>query len=311
MNLNQAALKLLTQNLALKKGEKVIVVSDRKHCRVFDAVCKATISMGGELTKIHITNKRMPSEPLPKLKNVFARSDVIIGIVDKSITHCPEVRIARKRHGARAVTFVGVDEKLFLKAMKADQKQIKKINNKLVKKLKRCKIVKIVTPAGTDVVFRMIKSSIGPDDGDSTKRGKLNNIPFGEVAVAPINIANGTVAIDFSRINVKQKDRVKVMIKNGKIIGWNNNIAKKFVDYLRKVDGERALHVVELGFGTNPLHKKLIGKIIHDEKIWGSIHVAFGGFGNARKCKIHEDVILLRPTVYFDGKMVIRNGKIL
>ncbi|MFH8086684.1 MAG: hypothetical protein QW609_02585 [Candidatus Aenigmatarchaeota archaeon] len=55
----------------------------------------------------------------------------------------------------------------------------------------------------------------------------------------------------------------------------------------------------------------MIGKIIHDEKIIGSVHVAFGGFGNRRKCKIHEDVILLKPTVFFDDKMVIKNGKII
>ncbi|MEM5829832.1 MAG: hypothetical protein QW040_03860 [Candidatus Aenigmatarchaeota archaeon] len=41
----------------------------------------------------------------------------------------------------------------------------------------------------------------------------------------------------------------------------------------------------------------------------GSAHIAFGGFGNIRKCKIHEDVILLKPTVFFDGELVIRRGE--
>ncbi|MGC8812410.1 MAG: hypothetical protein ACP5O8_02375 [Candidatus Aenigmatarchaeota archaeon] len=205
---------------------------------------------------------------------------------------------------------VEVDKKLFLKGMKADQKKIKIIGNKLARKLKKCKKVKILTSAGTNLTVNVVKDAIGIDDGDSTVRGKLSNFPYGEVAMAPINMANGNIVIDFSRVGIKPKDNVGIIIKKGKIVGYNKK-AKRFVEFLRRVDGEKALKIVELGFGINPEHKNLTGKIIHDEKIIGSVHVAFGGFGDKRKCKIHEDVILLKPTVFFDGKMVIKEGKIM
>ncbi|MEM7825843.1 MAG: aminopeptidase [Candidatus Aenigmatarchaeota archaeon] len=310
ITLEKAAEKLLKEILKLKKGERVVVVTDRKNCQIFKAICSAIELKGCNLRKVRIKRKRQHSEPLSYLKKVFSESDVIIGITDKSISHCPEVRVARKKFGARVISMVEVDEKLFLKGIKANQKKIKAIGNKLARKLRKCKKVKILTKKRTNLVVNVIKNAISIDDGDSTKKGKLSNFPYEEVTMAPINIAKGIVAIDFSRIGIEPKDNAQIILKKGKIIDYNEK-AKKFVEFLKRVDGEKALRIVELGFGINPEHRNLVGKIIHDEKIVGSVHVAFGGFGNKRKCKIHEDVILLKPTVFFDDKMVIKNGKII
>lgn len=307
--LEEAAISFLEKNVKLRKGERVVVVTDRKNCPIFKAICFATRLMGGSLKKVRITKKREHSSPLPKLKKTFIKSDVIIAVTDKSISHCPEVRIARKKYGARVISMVEVDEKLFLKGMKANQKKIKILGNKIAGKLRKCKKVKILTESGTHLIVNVVKNAIGIDDGDSTKKGKLSNFPYGEVTMAPINIANGIIAIDFSRVGIKPEDNAQIILKKGKIVGYNEK-AKKFVEFLKRVGGKKALKIVELGFGINPEHRNLIGKIIHDEKIIGSAHVAFGGFGN-RKCKIHEDIILLKPTVFFDEKMVIKNGRIL
>ncbi|MBU1204644.1 MAG: aminopeptidase [Nanoarchaeota archaeon] len=311
ITIQKAAIKLLKQNINLRKHEKVVVVTDRKNCPIFKAVCDAVKLMKGNLTEIHITKNRTHSSPLPKLEKTFIQNDVIIAITDKSISHCPETGIARKKYGVRVISMVEVDKNLFLKAMRVNQKKIKIIGNKLSKKLKKCKKVRIRTPSGTEIKVNVIKDAIDVDDGDSTTRGKLNNLPYGEVAMAPINIVDGVVAIDFSRVNIKPEYHVKLILRKGKIIDYNNRKAKNFVEYLRKIDGEKALKVVELGLGTNPEHKSLVGKIIHDEKIIGSAHIAFGGFGNKRKCKIHEDVVLLKPTIFFDKKLVIKKGEIL
>ncbi len=311
MTLLNAAIKLLKQNIALKKGEKAIIVTDRKNCPVFKVVCQTVDLLEGNLIKIHITGNREHSSPLPRLAKLFNQSDIIIAITDKSISNCPETKLARKNHGTRVISMVEVDESLFLKAMEADQKKIKIISNKIYKKLNKCRKVKIITPSGTNVKINVVKSDITIDDGNSTYKGALNNLPYGEVTMALINIADGNIAIDFSKINIKPKDNVQVVVKKGEIVDYNNKKAKNFVEYLKNVDGRKALKVVELGLGTNPEHKDLIGKIIHDEKICGSVHVAFGGWGFKRKCKIHEDVVMLKPTVFFDDKLVISKGKIL
>jgi leucyl aminopeptidase (aminopeptidase T) len=310
MTLQSAAHKLLTRHLGLRKGEIVVVVTDRKDCPIFRAVCKEVVGLGGELKKVRITTKRTNSQPLPHLRETFNQADIIIGVTDRSISHCPETRIARKRYGTRVITMPGIDRKLFLKAMMANQKRVKEIGDKLAEKLRRSGVVRITTPSGTNVTVRSLTSAVSVDDGDSTRKGRLNNLPYGETCMAPINTANGVIAIDFSKISIRPRDKAKVMLRKGKIVEWNSK-AKRLVDYLRKADGRKALKVVELGFGTNPAHKKIYGKIVHDEKILGSVHIAFGGFGNARKCKVHEDVVLLKPTVFFDNRLVINKGRIV
>jgi leucyl aminopeptidase (aminopeptidase T) len=308
--LDKAALKLLKQNVGLKKGERVVVVSDRQSCRIFDNICDAVPFFRCSLVKVKIPRSRQHSSPLPKFKKVFSDCSVIVAATDKSISHCPETRAARKKHKVRVISMVEVDERMFLKSMKAKQRKISRISDKLAKLLRRSSVVKITSPSGSDFAVKTERKCISVDNGDSTKKGAINNLPYGEVTMIPIEEVNGKIAIDFARDHIKPSDRAYVLVKKGKIVN-NNKSAKGFVSYLKRIDGDKALRVVELGFGTNPDHKKLVFNVIHDEKIFGSVHVAFGGFGDKRKCKLHEDVVIMNPTVCFDKKVVIKDGRIL
>ncbi|MFH1510466.1 MAG: hypothetical protein ABIF10_02145, partial [Candidatus Woesearchaeota archaeon] len=150
LDLKTAAKKLLVNNIGLKKGERVVVVTDRKECPIFSAVCNQVKKLGGKLEQVRISPRRTNSQPLPQLKDTFASAKVIIGITDKSISHCPETRRARKRHGARAITMPGVYTRLFLKAMHADQKKVKEVGEDLAEKLRKTGVVRISTPSGTN-----------------------------------------------------------------------------------------------------------------------------------------------------------------
>jgi aminopeptidase len=306
--LSKASKDFLKKHLALKKGEKITIVTDRDNCDVFRNIAREAMKKA-HLTSVKITRDRKNSQPLPMLKELFSKSDVIVGITDKSISHCPETRAALAK-GARAITMIGVEKNLFLKAMRADQKEIRLIGKKIERKLQKAKKVKITSPSGTQLIIKPNKNT-KVDDGDSTKKGILNNFPYGEVFIAPISIADGKLGIDAVLDWIKPKDKVLVNLEKGSIVSHNNAKAKKFVDWLKKADGEKALKVVELGFGLNKEHKRIIGKTIHDEKIYGSIHVAFGGFGSKRKAKIHQDVIVLKPTVWIDDEKIIDKGKIV
>ncbi|MFB6077339.1 MAG: hypothetical protein ABEK12_04380, partial [Candidatus Nanohaloarchaea archaeon] len=71
------------------------------------------------------------------------------------------------------------------------------------------------------------------------------------------------------------------------------------------VDGAR--NVAEFGVGTNPA-ATLIGNILQDEKVLGTVHVAFGdntsmvpGSDDHRvDAEVHWDVVCEEPTVRFD-----------
>jgi len=77
--------------------------------------------------------------------------------------------------------------------------------------------------------------------------------------------------------------------------------------------GDKAKAVAELGIGTNP-KAKISGNILEDEKVLGTVHVAFGNnisMDGTNDVPIHIDCIIKSPSVYIDGKMIMENGKII
>ena len=77
---------------------------------------------------------------------------------------------------------------------------------------------------------------------------------------------------------------------------------------------KEARNISELGIGTNP-QARLIGNILEDVKIYGTVHIAFGDnstFGGNTRAGVHiDDGIILNPVLYIDDKLIVKEGKIL
>ena len=74
---------------------------------------------------------------------------------------------------------------------------------------------------------------------------------------------------------------------------------------------DRNRTVAELGIGTYEA-AILNGIILEDEKVYGTVHVAFGtntSFGGVNKADCHMDGIILKPTLYLDDTLVIKDGE--
>lgn len=70
--------------------------------------------------------------------------------------------------------------------------------------------------------------------------------------------------------------------------------------------GEKARNIAELGIGINP-EAKLIGNVLEDEKVGGTVHIALGdnsSFGGDVIAGIHLDGIIKKPVLFLDGKKV-------
>ena len=58
----------------------------------------------------------------------------------------------------------------------------------------------------------------------------------------------------------------------------------------------------------------LNGIILEDEKVYGTVHIAFStntSFGGTNKADCHMDGIILKPTLYLDGRKIIDHGEFL
>jgi leucyl aminopeptidase (aminopeptidase T) len=306
--LRDAAFKLLKKHIMLREGEHVVLVTDRKRCEIADAFRHVLKQLHIHFDEVRIDPHRLSSSPIPQAKRAFRKSNVIIAPTTKSISHSPETREARYKYGTRVASMPGITPELFIKAMKADINKIRAVHEKLHRALKNVKSVHIISPSGTDLVIDMRgKKFMYEDNGDLSREGILNNIPFGEIC-AWIDKADGVVAIDVWKDKITSNMGAKIFVKNGTIVWWNKE-AEVYVKNQMKA-GVCGLKIVELGIGTNPSHKNPIGIVLHDEKIYGSVHIAFGG-GGTRKCPIHQDVVMLKPTLYAGNKLIIKDGRFL
>ena len=68
--------------------------------------------------------------------------------------------------------------------------------------------------------------------------------------------------------------------------------------------GPDGRNIAELGIGINPA-AMLIGVILEDEKVGGTIHIALGDnstFGGDVSVDLHLDGIITKPKVLVDGR---------
>jgi leucyl aminopeptidase (aminopeptidase T) len=77
--------------------------------------------------------------------------------------------------------------------------------------------------------------------------------------------------------------------------------------------GMPARNIAELGIGTND--KAIItGLVLEDEKVMGTIHIAIGDnshFGGKVQVPSHLDGIVKSPTVWADGKLIMKDGEFM
>jgi leucyl aminopeptidase (aminopeptidase T) len=106
---------------------------------------------------------------------------------------------------------------------------------------------------------------------------------------------------------------IKIEVQNGfatKISG--GRLANKLKVMLDKV-GKNARNIAEFGIGTND-SAKLSGVLLEDEKVMGTIHIALGNnvsMGGSVNVPIHLDGVVKKPTVWMDGKLLMKDGKLL
>ena len=75
--------------------------------------------------------------------------------------------------------------------------------------------------------------------------------------------------------------------------------------------GPEARNVAELGVGTNDC-ARITGTILEDEKILGTVHVAFGNnasMGGTVKVPFHLDGVIRAPTLVVDGEVLLEDGR--
>ncbi|MDR0461730.1 MAG: aminopeptidase [Christensenellaceae bacterium] len=171
--------------------------------------------------------------------------------------------------------------------------------------------VRIVAP-DTDLTFSIKGQLATPCAGTC-------NIPDGELMTSPVrDSANGKIKFNIPSLHngIIHSD-IELEFKDGKVINASSSDTKSLI---KELDGdEGARYLGEFAFGVNPFITKPMNNTLFDEKISGSIHLACGnGYPENYKdqskvnhSQLHWDIILKGGEVYFDGKLIRKNGLFL
>jgi leucyl aminopeptidase (aminopeptidase T) len=240
--------------------------------------------------------------------------DVVVCPTAKSLTHTDARRNAVKE-GVRIATMPGISLETMIRCLSADAQKVVDLSLKVKAILEPASEIRVVTEKGTDITMPMKGRNVIESTGVLVNKGDSGNLPSGEVYLAPWeDKSNGIVVIDGSLAGVGMlEEPVKVIVKNGfaeEITGGHQAI--KFKDMIDKV-GRDARAVAEFGLGTN-YKAQLCGMILEDEKVYGTIHIAFGNnvsMGGNINVKSHIDGLVIAPDVYVDGKIIMQKGKLV
>ena len=296
-NLVKIAEDVLTSCLAVKTGEEVLIITDDSRKEKLLMVMKEREVSG--------------QEPPKAIAAAMKAADVVIVPTAQSLTHT-NARIEAAKAGTRVATMPGITKEMFSRgAMTADYNEVEKLTAKVTEMLTRASRARIEKD-GYVLNINMSGRNGVPSPGVYREAGKCGNLPSGEAYIAPLEDgSDGEMIIDGSMVGIgKLESPLHMTISGGKLRSVTGEKSEN-LDILLKneINGT----VCELGIGTNEA-AILNGIILEDEKVYGTVHIAFGtntSFGGTNKAECHMDGIILRPTLYLDDTKVIENGVFL
>lgn len=315
MNLQERAQTILSTNLALGENETLLVVTDDPTREVGQLFYDAARALGRRALLMVMPEGRVTGEEPPAaVAAAMKTADVALCPTAKSITHTT-ARIEAAAAGTRVVTMPGVTMDMLRDgAACADYAEVERRTMALTERLTHAKTARIEKDGHVLTMDLNGRNGVA-SPGVYRTPGASGNFPSGEAYIAPLEGgANGSVVIDGSMVGIGTlAEPLVVTLENGRLVqaeGGDANGAyaeQLSILFARPENGT----IAELGIGTNE-RAKLCGIILEDEKLYGTVHVAFGtnaSFGGVTKADCHYDGIVLRPTLYLDDECVIRDGE--
>jgi leucyl aminopeptidase (aminopeptidase T) len=299
----------LRRCLAVTAGEDVLVIVDPAKLAIGEALREGAAELGADAALL-VMDERADhgTEPAAPVAAAMAACDVFIVPTVKSLSHTEARRLACEA-GARGATMPGVTEEMLARVMAIDFDLMAARSHVVAELLSRGSSAHVSCPDGTDLTLNLAGRDGAADDGDLTERGAFGNLPAGEGFISPVDGSGAIVPSSLAGIGLVA-ERPMLTIEAGRLTAATGDAGQALLTLLEPY-GELGRNVAELGIGTNE-SATLTGSVLEDEKILGSVHVAFGasaGIGGSVSVPIHIDVVVANASLTVDGRSVLDAGR--
>lgn len=315
LKLKKAATTALRDFMGLSSDEVLLVISDEKLRDIGVSLFEAGKEIANEAFYVEIKSRHINGEEPPSaIADLMKNVDVVVCPTSKSLTHT-DARIEASNLGVRVGTMPGITEDTLIRCLSANPDKIVSLSQLVFDQMRKTYKVKVTSKLGTDLQMSIRRRRIYMSTGVLTKVGESGNIPSGEVYVSPWEAkSNGIVVVDGSVAGIGIiKNPIEIEIRDGYAESIKGKEEANKLQRMLEGVGPDAFSLAEFGVGTN-YKAKIVGDILEDEKVLGTIHVAFGNnasMGGRVNVKCHIDCIVKKPTVYFDDFLVLDNGKMM
>jgi leucyl aminopeptidase (aminopeptidase T) len=311
-DLDRAVQTVVRRCLAVARDEDVVVVVDEPLRDLGEKLRDAAQQAGAEAVLTVMSPRATDgAEPPAPIAEALAACDVFIAPASKSLSHT----LARKRaseRGARGATMPHVTPDMLARLMAIDFEALGARSRAVAELLDAGEEAHVTCPRGTDLRLDLRGRHAIADDGDLTAPGAFGNLPCGEGFIAPCGGEGTMLARSLAAIGLTTGDPATLTIEGGRLTGATGPEGERLLAMLRE-HGDAGTNLAELGVGTND-RARLTGNILEDEKILGTVHVAFGAsiaIGGTVAVPIHLDCVVTDASLSVDGTPVLDEGRFL
>jgi leucyl aminopeptidase (aminopeptidase T) len=275
---------------------------------VADALRRESTAAGAD-TVLALIQERPAhgSEPPVSVAAALSACDVYLAATTRSLSHTT-ARKEATRLGVRGATMPGVTADMLARVMAVEFTPMAHRSREVAELLTRAQTAQLSCPRGSEMTFDLTGRSGIADDGDLTATGAFGNLPCGEAFISPRGGHGQVVAVSLASQGISDPQAV-LSVQDGRLASAEGGLGPPFLELLDE-HGEPGLNLAELGVGTND-RAVLTGNVLEDEKILGSVHVAFGAsasIGGSVAVPIHLDAIVSQASLVIDGEPVLHDG---
>jgi leucyl aminopeptidase (aminopeptidase T) len=310
------ARRVVADYLGITAGERfAIVVDTRTDDDIPQELARAALELGAEPVVVTIAPRpRSGVEPPAPAAAAMAAADVVLCAASTSLYHTT-AKAAAQRAGARGDFNAPYRADAWANgAMTADFVAIRRQAERLATLWRGTREVRVTSPAGTDLRAAVAgREPMAWLTGICRNPGEVSALPGGEVSLPPIEgTAEGLVVWERVASDLGALEGpVAIEVRGGRAVridgGPSAARLREIVATVRDAD-----NIGEIGIGLNPA-ARIADDITEAKKALGTVHVALGDsaneYGGLVECEVHLDGLVLSPTIEFDGRPAVVDGR--
>lgn len=337
--IDQGTRSMLQVNMGVRQGERVLVLADMPtpdqwaHTAAdhVEAMLRRAYMarLVADIAREHLpgasvrfltfpSTGRSGVEPAEGAARAMQEADVALAITSYSLSHT-EAREEACRRGARVASMPRfLPEMLYPEGpMAVDYESVASSTRALAGLITAASKVRLTTPAGTEIEFSVVGRDGRSDDGIYTAKGSWGNLPAGEAYCAPLEGTGHGLLVVEPGWHAGLGEPMKIRMERGEVTaleggGVVGSEISAILDLQRRGENTRPRRMLaELGIGTNP-NARRTDITVEAEKIKGTVHLAVGDsshLGGVVVADYHQDFVIPRPDLWFDGEIVIAGGR--